>query len=97
MDSVRAFHLAFFWIVTVPVLIVVWPILWTFVLRLHRSVTAWGLVLVCAPFVNRWADWLVWDGFDVSAWSATTWQWVSGFLLLLSLTAGAILWNERRL
>lgn len=96
-DAGRALHLAFFILVTVLFLIPIWPLLWVFVLRLHRAVTAWSLALICAPFLNSLADGLVWDGFDMTTWSPTTWQLVCGGLLVFLLTAlGIYLRNAPR-
>jgi hypothetical protein len=94
---VRAGNEAFYWLVTVPVLTVVFPLIWTFALSLHRALTAWFLIVVVAPFVNPHVDWLVLDGLDVSTWSFTTRAVVgTGALVFLATTAIAAVAERRR-
>jgi hypothetical protein len=96
LAPVRAANIAFFWIVTAPVLTVAFFLLWAFAVRLHRALTVAVIIGVLGPFANRLLDWLVPDGLDVTTWSATTWSWVGGGLLMFGVATAIALAGERR-
>ncbi|MHA6631861.1 hypothetical protein ACU61A_41065 [Pseudonocardia sichuanensis] len=95
---VRAFHIAFFWLVTTPVLSVGLFLLWAFAVRLHRALTAAVLALVLAPAARTIpvVGWLVPEWLVVTTWSATTWQWAGGGLLVFGVGVALVLAGERR-
>lgn len=69
---VRAANTAFFWLVTAPVVTIVFLLLWAFAVSLHRAVTIAGVLLIgaqAAPVV----PWLL-----VSTWPPAVWQLVGG-------------------
>jgi hypothetical protein len=88
---VRSANIAFFWLVTVTILPAVWFLCWTFVVRLHRALTAAVIVLVLSPFVRTLPviGWLVPDWLVLTAWSATTWR-VAGVAVGLFMVGTAI-------
>ncbi len=73
IPAIRSANIAFFYLVTAPTLIVARLHEWVHV-RLHRAITTWAIVLVCAHFLNRLLGWPVLAWFDPWAWSATAWQ-----------------------
>lgn len=95
---VRAFHIAFFWLFTAPILTAVLFLLWAFVVRLHRALTAAVLTLVIAPVVRTIPviGWLIPEWLVVTTWSATTWQWAGGGLLVFAGGTAIALAGERR-
>lgn len=92
----RAMNVAFFFLVTAPLLIVARYLEWVH-LRLHRALAVWGLVLVVAHFLNRLVDGFVPDLLDAGTWSATTWTWVAaGGFMFAATTVGVLIWGRRR-
>lgn len=76
---VRAANTAFFWLVTAPVVTIVFLALWAFAVSLHRAVTIAGVLLIgaqAAPVV----PWLV-----VSTWPAAVWQWAGAAALVFGV------------
>ena len=95
---VRAGHVAFFWVVTFPVLSLTLFLLWAFAVRLHRALTAALIMLVGAMGANRLPAlrWLVPDWLDATTWTGATWRWVGAALLVWAIASAIALLGERR-
>lgn len=94
--AVRSFNIAFYWVITVPVLTVAFFLLWAFVLRPHRAVTALVIAFFLGPFLNALVGFAVPDGLDVTTWSTSNWQWAGGIALVLVVATAVALLGERR-
>jgi hypothetical protein len=87
---VRAANIAFFWLVTAPVVTAAFCFLWAFAVSLHRALTIAVVGLVAAQAVPI-VSWLL-----VSTWSATTWQWVGGATLVFGVGTAIVAAVERQ-
>lgn len=95
---VRAANIAFFWLFTTPILVTVLFLLWAFVVRLHRALTAAAITLVIAPAAHAIPaiGWLVPEWMVVTTWSTTAWSVAGGALLVFAVGTAVALAGERR-
>jgi hypothetical protein len=94
---VRAMAIAFYYLVTVPILTALWAVVWTYFLRFYRAIWTWPATLVVAMFLNRIADGLVPDALDPLAWPTTTRVvFAAGTFVLLVAALGVLRWERIR-
>ncbi len=86
---VRAMHIAFFWLVTAPVCIIAFGVVWALV-SFHRALAIAVIVVVAAQAVPV-IPWLV-----VSSWTATTWQFLGAAVLVFGVGSALAAAGERR-
>jgi hypothetical protein len=86
---VRAANTAFFWVVTAPVVFAAFCFLYAFAVSLHRALTIAAILLIAAQAVPV-IPWLV-----VSTWTASTWQHIGGFVVLLGVGTAIAAARER--
>ena len=93
---VRAANVAFFFLVTAPVLTIVFFLLWAFAVLLHRALTGVAIIVLTAPFANQLWPWLVPDVLDVTTWTRNAWQLVGIAVLVFGVATAIALAAGRR-